>query len=146
LHLHILCSRGSALKYIYTVCTNFAVYCIILISETLSEYFSTSLRICRDADKNIHRKMRLIEGNAKCCHLKKLTGKWTLRQVLTVWGPGPYTPPQTHTHTVYLFTVYLFTQERGEGWETVEPERRLDGQQFTKLVENTNMTDCISSL
>ena len=40
---------------------------------------------------------------------------------------------------------YLFTQGGGGG---VEPERRLEGQQFTKLekVENTNMTDCISSI
>jgi hypothetical protein len=28
------------------------------------------------------RKIRLIEGNAKCCRLKKLTWKETLRQVL----------------------------------------------------------------
>jgi hypothetical protein len=33
---------------------------------------------------------------------------------------------------------------RGGG--RVEPERRLVWQQFTKLGENTNMTDCISSL
>jgi hypothetical protein len=43
------------------------------------------------------------------------------------------------------FTHYLFTQgRRGEGRD--EPERRLEGQQFTQLVENTNMDDCIASL
>jgi hypothetical protein len=48
-------------------------------------------------------------------------------------------------HTVYKYKAYLFTHERwGRG--RVEPERRLEEQQFTKLLENTNMTDCISSL
>jgi hypothetical protein len=47
--------------------------------------------------------------------------------------------------TVYVYTVNLFTQGRGEG-RRVEPERRLEEQEFTKLGENTNMTDCISSL
>jgi hypothetical protein len=46
--------------------------------------------------------------------------------------------------------MYLFTKGRGKGGEgekgRVQPERRLEGQQYTKLVENTNMTDSISSL
>ncbi len=41
--------------------------------------------------------------------------------------PGTLPP----THTVHVYTVYLFTQEWGR--ERVEPERRLEGQQFTKL-------------
>jgi hypothetical protein len=44
-------------------------------------------------------------------------------------------------HTVYVYTIYLFTQGR-----VGKPERRREGQQFTKLVDNTNMTYCISSL
>jgi hypothetical protein len=52
--------------------------------------------------------------------------------------------PLPPLHTVYVFTVYLFThKERGA---RVDPERRLEGQQFNSLVENTNMTDCIYSL
>jgi hypothetical protein len=57
-------------------------------------------------------------------------------------GQNPIPPP---LHTVFVYTVYLFTQGRGEGGE-VEPERRLEGQQFTKLGRKTNMTEYISSL
>jgi hypothetical protein len=46
---------------------------------------------------------------------------------------------------VYLYTVYLFTQGRGEGGRD-EPERRLEGQQFTDLGQKFEMNDCISSL
>ncbi len=50
-------------------------------------------------------------------------------------NPIPPPPP----HTVYCTcTVY-----GGEGGE-IEPGRRLEGHQ--SLVENNNMTDCISSL
>ncbi len=58
----------------------------------------------------------------------------------------PYvTPPPYTLYSVYVYTVYLFTQGRGGEGESY-PERRLEGQQFTKPVENTNMTDCISRL
>jgi hypothetical protein len=33
-------------------------------------------------------------------------------------------------HIVYVYNVYLFTQGRGE---EMKPERKLEGQQFTKL-------------
>ncbi len=76
------------------------------------------------------RKIRLIEGNAKCRHLKKFICKGTLRQVFICLRLR--TPPPQPLRKVYVYTVYLFTQGRGpEG--TVEPERRLEGQQFTKL-------------
>jgi hypothetical protein len=41
----------------------------------------------------------------------------------------PYHPP--FLHTVYVYTVYLFSIHTGKGEER-EPERRLEGQQFTK--------------
>jgi hypothetical protein len=44
----------------------------------VSVYFMVTLIRCR------RRKIRLIEGNAKCRHLKKLTCKGTLRQVLFI--------------------------------------------------------------
>jgi hypothetical protein len=55
-------------------------------------------------------------------------------------------PAPTPLHTVYVFTVYVFIHTGKGGGGRVEPERRLKGQQFTKLGRNTNMIDCISSL
>ncbi len=61
-----------------------------------------------------HRKIRLIESNAKCRYLKKLT----LQQVfypseapsppMTTYSPPPYTP--------YTCIAYLFTLGTGEEW------------------------------
>ncbi len=65
-------------------------------------------------------KIRLIENNAKCRHLKKLTCKGPLRQVfyLSEVPSPPMTPnsppPLTHCLPVYS-TIYLFTQRRGGG-------------------------------
>jgi hypothetical protein len=39
----------------------------------------------------------------------------------------------------YIYLVHAYSHGGGGGVGT-EPERRLEGQQFTKLVENTNMT------
>ncbi len=78
------------------------------------------------------RKIRLTEGNAKCRHLKKLTCKGTLLQVFICQRPRTlFPPPPTHTHTVYVYTVYLFTQVGEDG--RFEPDKKLEGQQFTKL-------------
>ncbi len=36
--------------------------------------------------------------------------------ILYVWGPLPSTTPYSpHLHTVYAYTLYLFTQEGGGG-------------------------------
>jgi hypothetical protein len=58
-------------------------------------------------------------------------------------GPEPHIPPPLHI--VYMYTVLLFTQGRG-GRGRVEQQRRLEGHSSQSWVENTNMTDCISSL
>jgi len=84
-----------------------------------------------------HGLINYIDTNAKCRHLKKLTLGSCVRD-LSVWGPlhslWPHTPTPYPLHTVYVHshTEYLLLQWRGE-WGRDEPERRLEGQQFTKL-------------
>ncbi len=51
-------------------------------------------------------------------------------------------PPPTATHCLY--TVRLLRDGVGVG--VGEVREKVEGQQFTRGVENTNMTDCISSL
>ncbi len=68
--------------------------------------------------------IRLIES--KQCKMSSSLG-----QVFICLRPRiPYPLPFTHC-SVYVYTVYLFRQGKGGG--RVELERRLEGQQFTKL-------------
>jgi hypothetical protein len=86
------------------------------------------------------RKIRLVEGNAKCCHLKKLT-KGTLRQVFICLRPGtPYPPPYT------LYTCIQYTYSHREGGGELNQREGERGNSSQSWVENINMTDCISSL
>ncbi len=79
----------------------------------------------------------LYRHQSKRSSYKKFIWKGTLRQVFICLRPPflqwPLTPPPLHI--VYVFTVYLFLhREGGEGGEEMnEPERRLEGQLFTKL-------------
>jgi hypothetical protein len=50
----------------------------------------------------------------------------------------PPPPPKPHIAYVYL--------GRGGGGWGGEPERRLEGQELTKLGQTTNIADCIFSL
>jgi hypothetical protein len=52
----------------------------------------------------------------------------------------PPSPSPTATHCLYI----LYIGKGGGGLGEVREE--VEGQQFTRGVENTNMTDCISSL
>jgi hypothetical protein len=63
------------------------------------------------------RKIRLIECIAKCRNLTKLACKGTLRHVfyLSEAPSPPMTPYPPTLHTVYVYTVYLFTQGREGG-------------------------------
>jgi hypothetical protein len=87
-------------------------------------------------------KIRLIEGKAKCCHLKKLTWKGTLQQVFICLRKNPLSPPFTHCIRVCSILIHTWRGGKGESWTIGKGER----QSFTKLGRNTIMTDCISSL
>jgi hypothetical protein len=50
-------------------------------------------------------------------------------------------PPPSHSHTLSVYTVRL-VWEGGEGGGVGEVIEKVEGQQFTRGVENTNMTDC----
>jgi hypothetical protein len=59
-----------------------------------------------------------LECNAKCLYPKKLTckTKGTWRQVFYLSeAPSHPITPYSPLHTVYAYTVYICTQERGEG-------------------------------
>ncbi len=113
-------------------------------------YFSGIL----EADR---RKIRLIENNAKCRHLKKLPVKGLCGRCLSVLGPLPskvlqkivsnttqHPPPirfQPHTVCTYCTS----TQGKGdERWTREKVRGTIRSSQ--SWVENANMTDCISSL
>ncbi len=113
--LYVIFSRCVYLRNVNVKQTIFAIFVCIC-----SILFGPVALSCR--------KIRLIEGNAKCRHLKQWTYKGTLRQVFVCPRPRTsYHPPSLHT--VYVYIVNLFTQGRGR---RVEPERRVEGQQFTK--------------
>jgi hypothetical protein len=76
------------------------------------------------------RKIRLIEGNEKCPNLKNGLVKGLCGRCLSVRGPELHTPPPYTLHKCSI--LYLFTHGSGGGGR-VQPERRGEGQQFTKL-------------
>jgi hypothetical protein len=88
------------------------------------------------------RKIRLIEGDEKCRHLKKLTCKKDFAAGFNLSEAQNLPPP---LDTVYVYTVYLFTQGSGGEGESWTREK-VRGKSSLSWVENTNMTGCISSL
>jgi hypothetical protein len=74
-----------------------------------------------DAEGWRHRKIRLIEGNAKCRHLKKLTCQETFWQVF-IFSEAQNPIPLPLLYTEYVYTVYFrYTYSdreggRGEDW------------------------------
>ncbi len=95
-------------KYICD-CTTVVLFLIVLQSRTfLYHPYITISMPC-----SYHRKIRLIENNAKCRYLKTLTCKGTLRQVFYLseaLSPPltPYNPPSYTLYiTVYVYTVYF---------------------------------------
>jgi hypothetical protein len=80
------------------------------------------------------RKIRLIEGNVKCRHLKNLYKKGDLRLVLIC--PRPRNPYPLLTHFMYCILVHVYSiliHTGKGGGERVEPERMGEGQQITKI-------------
>jgi hypothetical protein len=82
-----------------------------------------------------HRKIRLIESNAKCRYLKNLPVKGLCARCFIRLSPSrlllPHTPP---LHTVYVYcihynynTVYLFTQGRRGGGGGGANQRKIRG-------------------
>ncbi len=99
-------------------------------------------RTIRGAESLVRWKIRLIEGNAKCRHLKNLNCKKTLRQVFICLQNTLPPPPYT------LFTCIQYTyshREDGEGGESNQREGEKCNSSQSR-VENTNMTYFISSI
>ncbi len=65
----------------------------------------------KSQDYVTHRKIRLIEGNAKCRHLKYQRD--FAEGVFLSEAQNPIRIPPLHT--VYVYRVYFFTQKRGGG-------------------------------
>jgi hypothetical protein len=57
-----------------------------------------------------------------------------------VYNTTQHPPPSTAAHCLYILYIYF---GKGGGGEVRE---KVEGQQFTRGVENTNITDCMSSL
>jgi hypothetical protein len=72
------------------------------------------------------RKIRLIDSNAKCRYLTKIDLQRDFAGGVLSETPSPSFDPII-PHTVYVYTVYLFTHGRGRAGERY-PERRLEGQ------------------
>jgi hypothetical protein len=86
----------------------------------------------------VHRKMRLIESNAKSCHLKNWPVKELWGRCLSVGGPEPHTPPP---YTLYTSIQYTYSyRERGKGGELYQREGEM-GNSSQSCVEKTNMTN-----
>ncbi len=80
-----------------------------------------------------HRKVRLIGGNAKCCHLKNWPVKGLCGRCLFVWSPERHTPLHTVHYTCIQYT-YSHREGGGESWTR------------EKVRGATTMTACISTL
>jgi hypothetical protein len=58
-----------------------------------------------------------------------------------IWSPKQLNTPSPSQQYQNILYCYF-----GKGGGVGEVEEKADGQQFTRVVENTNMSDCISSL
>ncbi len=87
------------------------------------------------------RKIRLIEGNAKCRHLKKLTCKGSEAQ-----NPVP-PPPLTHCIRMYGYAPYTYSLREGGGRGESWTREKVRGATVHKAGSKIpTWIDCISSL
>ncbi len=112
----------------------------------LNPYYATAYWITlREPEEDTFERRKIDKTHRKQCKMsssKKMTCKGTLRQVFICLFPRTSYPPPPPIHTVCVYTVYLFTREGGD-LNQREGERGNSSQSW---VENTNITDCISSL
>jgi hypothetical protein len=95
----------------------------------------------------LRRKIRLIEGNAKCRHLKIFTCKGTLRQAFICLRPRtPYHPHLTHYIRVYTIQYNNIIIHTGKGGGELNQREGEKGNSSQSWVKNINMTEFISSL
>ncbi len=95
--------------------------------------WSSSLFLFQGTKTLQHGLIDYKDTKANCGHLKKFICKGTLRQVFICVRPRtPCSPPLTHCIRVYSLLTYSH-REGGGKVGRVQPERRLEGQQFTKL-------------
>ncbi len=104
--------------------------CVVQYCEMEPEFYRTRMSRCigdralQKYDNLVasqilqRRKIRVIEGNAKCRHPKKLTCKVTFRPVFICLRPRTPTPPPPYT--LYItFIRYAYSHReggRGESW------------------------------
>ncbi len=112
-----------------------------VVLKTRNEHFKKKVITVNIYNCN-HGLINYTDTKAKCHHLKNWP-VWGCLAILylvryrvlnscRIWSPTGLCP-----HTVCIYCT--LTQGRGEGGGRVEPEKRLEGQQFTKL------TECIST-
>jgi hypothetical protein len=89
------------------------------------------------------RKIRLKEGNAKCRSVKINLYRDYAAGVYLSEDRNPI-PPAPLSYCIRVYSILIHTQ-KGKGGELYQIEReKVNSSQSG--VENTNMTDCISSL
>jgi hypothetical protein len=110
-------------------------FCLLSLYSMLTEntvrfiFVSECLRDQKEYQDR--RKIRLIKDNAKCRHLQKFTCKRDFAAgVYLSEGPEPHLRPLKHCICVYGILIHTW---KGGRLGRVEPERRFEGQRFTKL-------------
>ncbi len=91
------------------------------------------------------RKTRLIESNTKCRYLTNLPVQGLCGRLFYLSeapSPPDHITPDLPPYTLYSCIQYTYSHREGGRGRANQKE----GYRGTKPVENTNMTDCISSL